>query len=288
MSKRNLLNLILFIFILALVTVIIVEPGKDQAKTPPSLTELKTTDIHRIKLNRPNAAANEQDVEFKKTSSGWQLVKPYPLAANTFRLDSILKLLSAVSFSQNNITHLDLKKFGLESPLATITFNDTTIIFGHNKSLKNHRYVQVGSTLHMIADTFYYQLTAKAESYINHKLLPENSKIKKLHLPDIKLEQTNGIWQVKPKADNFSADAVTQLINKWQLSQAYDIEKIKSQAKSKANITVYLNDNTIIRFKINETKDNFSLINIDSGIRYLLSKDRQNKLLTLTEIEQHD
>ena len=107
-------------------------------------------------------------------------------------------------------------------------------------------------------------------------------------MPDLKLEQTNGKWQVKPKDDAFSADAVTQLINEWQMSQAYDIEKIKTQAKSKADITVYLNDSTIIRFKINQTKDNFSLMNIDSGIRYLLSKDRQNKLLSLTEIEQHD
>jgi len=288
MSKRNLLNLLLLIIILALVAIVIFEPGKKQAITPPSLTELKSSEIDSIKINRPNARWNNQNIEFQKTSEGWQLIKPYQVSANAFRIESILKLLSAVSLSQNNIANLDLKKFGLDKPFATITFNNTTIIFGNNNSLKNHRYVRIGSNLHMIADTFYYQITAKVESYIDHKLISENSKITKLHLPNIELEQINGKWSVTPKADNLSADSVTQLINEWQLSQAYDINKVNPESVSKADITVYLNNENSIRFKIKTTEDIFNLINIDSGISYILSKDRQNKLLNLSGIEQND
>lgn len=286
MSKRNLLNLILLTFIIVLVAIVIFEPGKKVAITPPTLTKLKTNEIHSIKISRPNAGSVERDIEFKKIKKAWQLVKPYPISANTFRIDSILKLLSAVSLSQNNVENLELSKFGLTTPRATITFNNTKIEFGHNKSLKNHRYVKVGSTLHMIADTFYYQITAQSKSYINHNLLPENNKIIKLHLPDIKLEQIDGKWNVSPKADNFSADSLTQLINEWQLSQAYDVNKVKPQPKSKADIKIFLKDNKIIHFTLNSTKDKFNLINIDSGISYTLSKDRQNKLLNLTGIEQ--
>ncbi len=288
MSKRNLLNLALLIFILALVAVVVYEPGKEKPITPPTLTHLKTDDIQHIEINRRLADTNEQDIVFKKTTEGWMMLKPYQLAANTFRIDSILKLLSAVSLSQNNLENLDQSKFGLSIPQATITFNKTKIIFGHNKSLNHHRYVKIDSTLHMIADTFYYQLMAKTESFINHKLLPEKSKITKLRLPQTKFEQVDGKWNVTPKADDFSADSINQLINEWQLSQAYDINKVKTEEKTKADITIHLSSNKIIRFKIEKNKDSFNLVNLDSGVRYILSADRKDKLLKLSDLEKSD
>lgn len=289
MSKRNLLNLALLIFVLILVTFIIYEPGKSKPVTPTKLTDLKVSDIHHIIINRQSIDSSEQNIVFEKTEAGWFMLEPYKLAANTFRIESILKLLSTVSYSQNNLKNLEQKTFGLDKPQITITFNkNKRVIFGHNKSLKNHRYVKIDSTLHMIADTFQYQLAAKVESYINHKILPEKSKIIKLDLPDLKLQQTEGKWHVSPKADSFSADSVNQLISEWQLSQAYDINKTKPTSKSKADVIVHLDNKKILQFKIETNKDKFNLVNIDSGIRYILSADRKNKLLKLSNIEQND
>lgn len=288
MSKRNLLNLILFSFILGLVALVVYEPGKEKPITPPTLTNLKSEDIHHIKINRRQGEASNQNIVFEKTTDGWMMLEPYQLPANTFRIDSILKILSTVSFSQNNLKKLDQNKFGLIIPHATITFNDTSIIFGNNKSLKHHRYVKIDSTLHMIADTFYYQLLAKTESYIDHRLLPENNKIIKLILPGIKLEHVKGKWQATPKVDSFTADSVNQLISEWQLSQAYDIKKVKIKTNTKAGITIQLENNKNLHFKIGNNKDGFNLTNIDTGIQYILAKDRKDKLLNLVNPEQTD
>lgn len=174
MSKNNFLNIALLIFILILVAVVVYEPGKEVAITPPMLTNIESKDVYHIKINRHSAAADEKVVEFKRTTNGWVMLKPYSVDANSFRIDSILKILSATSFSQNDLSNLDLKTFGLSNPTTTITINNNLpLVFGHNKSLKNHRYIQVASTLHMVADTFLYQLAAKTESYINHKLINE-------------------------------------------------------------------------------------------------------------------
>ena len=289
MSKRNLLNLILLVFILALIALVVFEPGKKAPLTPPTLTTLNVSDIQQVSINRPNARAGEQNIVFEKTAAGWMLVKPYQQAANTFRIESILKLLSAVSFSQNNLANLNPNQFGLVNPQATITFNNnTTMVFGNNKSLKHHRYVKMGSTLHLVADTFLYQLTAKAESYIDHKVLREKSKIIKLSLPDLQLVQTDGTWDVTPKADNFSADSANQLISEWQLSQAYDLNIVKPQPKAKADISIHLANEKVIRFKIKNNKEHFNLVNIDSGISYILAKDRSNKLLNLSGLEDKE
>jgi hypothetical protein len=287
MSKRNLLNLILFIFIIALVSFIVFEPGKHKPLAPTVLTTLSADDVQHIKIIRNSANSKKQTIIFKKSSAGWIMSKPYQTSANTFRIDSILKLLSTVSFSQNHLSKLEPTKFGLTQPAASIIFNNqTTLVFGHNKSLKHHRYVKINSTLHMINDSFYYQLIAKAESYINHKVLPEKSKIIKLHLPEIKLQQKNGKWNITPKADNLSADAANQLISEWQLSQGYDINKINASPASNADIIIDLASNKTIRFKIEKGKNKFNLVNIDTGIRYILSTDRKNKLLNLSNPEQ--
>lgn len=285
MSKRNLLNLGLLIFILVLIALVIYEPGKDVAITPPTLTSLKTNDITHIKITRHHSKKNEQNIELEKISDGWMMYKPHHVAANTFRIESILKLLSTVSFSQNSLSGLNPSTFGLDNPTITITFNNkTSIVFGHNKSLKNHRYVQIGSTLHLVADTFLYQLIAKSESYISHKLLTDKSNITKLSLPSIFLKKTEGKWKLTPQDENISADSINQLISEWDLSQAYDINKIKPTPTYIPDITIKLKNNKIVRFKIEKNKNSFNLINIDSGIRYILSSDRKDKLLKLSNI----
>jgi len=283
MSKRNLLNLILFVFILALVILVIYEPGKNAPKIIPKLTTLEANDVHSIKIIRANA----KPLEFEKTSAGWMMLKPYKLSANDFRIESILKILSTESLSQNKLKNLNRDTFGLTKPVATITFNNnTSILFGNNKSLKRYRYVELDSILHMIIDTFYYQLTAKSESYINHKLLGNKSKIIKLSLPNLLLKNTKGKWTVTPHAKADSADSINQLINEWQYSQAYDINIVKRKRKFQPDISIHLENSKIINFKMEESKESFNLINTDTNVRYILSADRKNKLLKLSGINQ--
>ena len=298
MSKRNLLNLILLAFIAILVALVIYEPGKNVAAKPPTLTNLDKKDITQIKITRrvaDDADLREQEIEIEKTSNGWEMIKPYAVSANSFRIDSILEILSTVSYSQNSLKNLNLDTFGLDKPEATITFNNNvSLIFGHNKSLKNHRYIQIGSTLHLTPDTFFYQLTAKSESYVDHKVLPKNRKIIKLTLPTISLEKINGLWvykkiderKSKVEKEDLSADSTNQLIDEWQLSQAYDVNKIFSKIKYREDISIHLDNGEIIHFNIEKNNKSFNLINISSRVRYILSKDRANKLLSLSPVNE--
>ena len=50
----------------------------------------------------------------------------------------------------------------------------------------------------------------------------------------------------------------------------------------------FLGFNKIIRFKIEKNKDSFNLVNLDSGVRYILSADRKDKLLKLSDLEKSD
>lgn len=298
MSKRNLLNLILLAFIALLAAIVIYEPGKSVAAKLPTLTNLNKKDIKQIKITRHGADLPEQEIKLEKTSEGWKMTKPYAVSANSFRIDSILEILSTVSFSQNRLQNLNLNTFGLAKPAATITFNNNvSLVFGHNKSLKNHRYIQIGSTLHLTPDTFFYQLAAKSESYVDHKVLPKNRTITKLILPKINLEKINGLWIHKRtnkeinknivEKEELSADSANQLIDEWQLSQAYDVNKIFSKIKYRKDIAIHFDNGEIIHFNIEKNKKSFNLINISNRVRYILSKDRESKLLSLSPVNEN-
>jgi len=58
MSKRNLLNLVLFGVVAALVLVTVYEPGKKEAPANPRLTQLQKDSINKIHLKR----SDKQDV----------------------------------------------------------------------------------------------------------------------------------------------------------------------------------------------------------------------------------
>lgn len=280
MHKRNLLNIALLLFVVVLITLAALEPGKKAITSPPLLTDLKASEITHIKLKRNY---DKTTIELIKKENRWVMLSPYQLAANEFRIDSLLKLLSAVSFSKNDLSKLNPSEFGLEQPLASITFNNSTsIIFGHNQSLKHHRYIKIGSELHMIADTFYYQLAANAESFISHKVLPDNIDITELRLPSLTLKKVNNRWQVTPAMTSFSADAANALIQEWQLSQAYDIKIKKIPATTRSDIEITSLNYKTLRFTLNDAMNNFSITNIDSGISYILSSDKKDMLLQLS------
>ncbi len=280
MSKRNLLNLSLLLTVIGLVLLVIYEPGKPEPKPLPKLTALNADAVTRIEINRHNAANDKKKIVLLKKEQGWIMQQPWQLPASPYRIEAMLKLLTAVSLSQNDLGKLKPANFGLEKPLLSVKFNDTQIDFGHNKSLNYNRYVRIGSTLHMIEDRFYYQLVAKAEAYLDHRLLPEKSTIKLLDLPQLRLSRAeNGSWKTEPQGKNWSADTLNKLVEEWKLSQAFDIEKTVPEKDLRPDITIEFENGKRYRFKIESSKQKFSLVDIDRGLRFMLSADRKDRLL---------
>ena len=291
MHARNLLNLALLVFIIVLVVLVTYEPGKEKPVTPPTLTLLNAEEISSIRIQQ----VNNENIELVKKDKQWFITAPFKstFKANQYRIDSLIQLATTVSFSQNDLTGLNKKDFGLDTPYGAVNFkdhanNETTIIFGHNKSLKKHRYVQIDNTLHMISDTFYYQVAARAESFIDHGLLAAEQGITTINIPGMLLKEENANWSIKPKPEHYSQDQINQLISNWKNSQAYDLrytpEKINQH---QPDITV-IQGKLVTRFKIINDKDDFILLNLDTGLEYIIAKDRKDALLKLPEIEKDD
>ena len=149
MSSRNLLNLVLLIVIAALVAVVVYEPGK---KVTPvvKLTPLSKSDVNKIEISRIGAPK----VVLEKKGSKWQVLQPYAMPANDFKVEAISELAEAESKAHYPIKQgEDLKPYGLDIPRITIIFNDKyKLEFGKTDPLKYQRYIRDDNTLHLIFD----------------------------------------------------------------------------------------------------------------------------------------
>lgn len=285
MKSRNLLNLALLGIVALLVVLVVYEPGLQPEPVNPSLTQLQQDGINHIYIQRDTDA----DVELKKIDGIWQMIKPYPVQAHDFRVQTILRLSEAESLSRNKLSTLNKATFGLDKPKATVTFNKQyKVLFGTNEPLHQHRYVQINNTLHTITDTFYYQVASKVSTFIDHSLLPGNSTITKLEMPELVVELKQGKWQATPQPEDFSADSVNELINNWRNTQAIEIASA-GQVKAEQVINIYIKDQAQpVSFSVIKNDAGIALVRTDIGLAYNITQDGFNKLTRLVAIKPVD
>jgi len=275
-SSRNLLNLILLVVIGILIAVIVFKPGQ---KTPPvvRLTSLSKSAIHKIEITHIGASK----IVLEKKDNKWRMLAPYAIAADNFKADSVTELAEATSTAQYPIQKgEDLKRYGLDFPRLTVTFNDTyKLEFGGTEPLKYQRYVRIGDTLHLIFDRFYYNLSAAPPEFVDHALLPESSVITQLILPDLSLKQAGDKWQAQPAVKQLSNDQVNELLDNWTGAHATQMLEYKP-AKVSEQVQVYLKgEDKPLVFDVLHEKD--ALGRADLGIQYKFTSDIGHSLLTL-------
>lgn len=280
LNSRTLLNIGLFALILVLVLVLVFEPGKEPEIKPRHLTELTQADITHIDIKRTDAT----DIKLKKNNGVWFIIDPYQLPANEFRVQSVAAMAVTKSFLQYDIKTVDLKKFKLDKPEITVILNNNiSLEVGGVDPINNRRYVKNGDTLHLVSDTFYYQVVGAITAYISYQLLPPDIKLNKLVLPKFTLSQQNGDWQMNPAQQDASADSINEFVDEWRHAQSLEISEYKG-APQKANIHIYPEGmEKPIEFSLQKLNDSIFLIRNDLKLRYKLSDEIAEKLQKLPE-----
>lgn len=279
MNSRNLVNLALLVFVVVAAILIITDSGKEEKKPTIPLTSLKKDAINHITVIR----SGKPDIEFAIQNNLWYMLKPYNLPAKSFRIDSLLRLAETPSNARYQLT--DAKRYKLDKPQLKVIFNkNLTINFGGSEPLNMQRYVGIGNVLHLITDTQFHALNSDVVDFLDMHPLPSNAKIQKIVLPNMRIELTDGKWQIIPQAENTSADAVAELVTEWQNVQAMEITSLPPSTPTKADIQIILADTaTQLQFHIVRKKNEFALIRQDLGLQYVFNKEKEKALLTLPE-----
>ena len=226
MKTRWLLNLAL----LALVTALAAFAwwrSQEQARDPRApLTSLKPADIDRVIIAR----APRESIVLERTASGWRLVEPVKGGrANGFAVDNLLRLATA-PIETTLTAPIELARYGLAPPAASVRLNDVAIDIGQMHPLNAWHYVRVGEAVHLIGSRYYAQVVAPYNNYLDSRLIEEGRTLVALRLPGFRLQSENGSWRRVPEDKNLSSDRINDFVEEWRNARALQVERYSGRA----------------------------------------------------------
>jgi len=272
-QSRLLINIVLFLIVAGLAIFLIRQDDSAPTEVDVTLTTFESGSINEISIIRRDL----DDIVFIKEGDQWSMQSPFVLPANPVRINNILKLLQAYSYAQLDVKDVELKRFILDDPVVSIKLNETKIDFGDTSPLGKQRYVLLNETVHLINDILYQQLLTSPTFFVSPKLLPGNSSITALTLPDHQLRQVEGIWMVEPPV-NINADKIIQLVNAWRDAEAITLRAFSDNA-SEEKIIVELMSGEIIEFIIASKPPQLILARPEFNLQYHISGYDADRLL---------
>jgi hypothetical protein len=271
MRSQLLVNFSLLLLVAALAFFALT--GKDNnIEAPDVLTNVSAASINTLSIHHNNRVTTVE-----KTANRWVMTAPINIAANDFRVNTLLKLLDTVSYAKYMAATLDLKQYGLEQPKTSITFNNLKIDFGIINPLNNYRYVKANNEVHLIDDHYYPLLSSQTGALISRSLLPEDSKINKLKLPEQTLAlNTQDKWT---STKDISTDAIVEVLDHWRNTEAFGVHEYYKR-EPLGTVEVHI-DNIYdpIRFVITDVDPWLILARPDINIEYHFDLEHYDALL---------
>ncbi len=286
MTSRNSINIILFLIVCALIAFLFFDQGKPVASTF-KISSVTEQSINSIEISRLTG----ESLTFKKIKEYWYMISPYKIRANSFYIESILRITRAKSASRFTISKTDKNKFKLNPPQATLKLNQQLFLFGTNEQLNLNRYILTNDKLYLSPDRFFYLLNISTTGFIDHALIAQGEKITGIKLAKHNIQLKNTKWTVTPKYGNNSVDDIVQFITQWSNSQTIEINKLTDieQFANKFNIEISLKGQSKpIIFEVSSTDDFYFFSRPDLKLQYKLTHEMANLLLKIPLQESLD
>jgi len=273
MQSRILANIALLLIVVLLAVYIYDTNKKEQASSKSEqLTQLTADSVTRINIHH-----NQRHIELRREDGKWRMLQPINIAANSFRIDTLLNMLNTVSHAEYSAADLALDKYGLSNASTSISFNDVTIDFGIVNPISNYRYIRINDTVYLIDDNFYPLLSSQTGTLVARELIDSDAIIDKLVLPQQTLyRDENNLWH---SSDNTDPDAINETLHHWQNSQAFGVHNYM-QREPLENISVYLAGNSEpIQFYVTDTDPWLIIARPDLDIEYHFNLEFYDRLL---------
>lgn len=271
MYKNNILNLVLFLVVISLASVIYFS---EEASTElDRLTALDVNDITAISIqHNSNITAIE-----KQADGHWQITQPVNIAANDFRIKTALELVNAPVHSRYPVNQINLASIGLDKPATTIKFNEFSLAFGIINPATELRYLRLDDSIYTIEDAYYPLLSSHFGTLVSLNLLPGDGRIEKMILLNQTISRDDkGFWQSNIA---ISADRINETIEHWQDYQAFGVHSYMER-EPLGEIFIYLDDRQQpVSFIITDTDPWLILARPEIGLEYHLDIEAYDKLI---------
>ncbi len=274
MSKQLALNLFLFIVVISLAAIIYF--SEEENTQLQRLSDIKLDNINTITIQH-----NNRRIIINKTETDdWQINQPVNVAANNFRINSILKLLNAPIHNQYKLDEINIEKIGLSNPTTSIQFNHQLITFGIRNPVTNLRFIKLNQKIYTIEDVYSPLISSHFGALVSLNLLPPDSTITKLVLLNQTINKDeSGRWQ---SSIEMNPDHVAQTLQRWLHSQAFGIHQYLPR-KELGEVLIYVRDSAqAIRFLITDIEPWLIIARPELGLEYHLDAGLYSTLIAPT------
>ncbi|MEJ2632217.1 MAG: DUF4340 domain-containing protein [Acidihalobacter sp.] len=279
-TRRLLLNLVLLLVVAGL-AVFVFYPRPKPA--PPGIAvapHIDTAAVRHIRIERRSRPA----LVFERNNGDWHLTAPISARANPLMMRALLELPRERSAKRYAAAGLDLSRYGLKPPRASVHFGSVRIDLGGDNSLNQLRYVLSGDGLYLVTDRLSSLPESAAVNWVSLSLLSPKAHIVRLQLPalDIRAKQPTG-WTLQPAPAHYSADQVVALLEAWQRATALQLSAApEAPASTQGDIRIELAGGRRLRLQIVATKPQLVLRNPALGVEYRLPGGAAGRLLGLS------
>ncbi|MGV6809197.1 MAG: hypothetical protein ACWA5U_04900 [bacterium] len=292
---RYLINLILLIFVLALITLVWFKPF--QKAQPTVVSDLNIDDITRIDIIRPTVSSlvseNKENSTISTTDTAntvtlvrdnnqWQMTVPLTTRVNQARIRHLMTLLNEEVVFSTPAKQQSLADFDLATGKVILRFTTNTqqesYVFGMNNPMNFKRYLlksvnvvgndnpempqtTVDADILLASETVFNSIDAGAASFFSPRLLPEGIKLSQVTLP-------------KPYLTEQAA------LQKWQRLTALYVASWDTKAeRSQGSVELALANGEKIVFEILQTTPELWLGNHKLKAKYQIAESEQAELL---------
>jgi hypothetical protein len=285
MSKQLILNLFLLIVVISLASIIYF--SEEKSTQLERLSDINLDSISSIKIlhnhnkvSLSRTVGNKTKQQVPAPEHNWQITSPIKIAANNFRINSVLNLLNAPIHNKYALTEIDNHKIGLNNSATSIQFNNQVITFGLTNPVTNLRYIQLNTTVYTIEDVYFPLISSHFGTLVSLNLLPPNSTITKLILLNQTLSKDEaGRWQSNV---DLSTDNVAKTLQYWLQTKAFGVRQYLPR-KVLGEVFIYIDDSAQpIRFQITDSDPWLILARPELNLEYHLDIEAYNNLISPT------
>lgn len=277
MGQRTLINLALLLVIAGLALIIAFAPDEEPPLALEPLSHENPRTVSRIRLKR----AAGTTFELRRVDGSWRLVEPMEIAANDFRVQTLVQMLAAPVHTRIDATPGQLARFGLAPPRARILLDEKEILFGDTEPIHGRRYLLYDGKVALVDDTFFSHVSSNPANYVNLALLGRDPNPQSFLLPGIRVYRVAGDWRLDSDGGNVDADSISMLVDAWRHARATAVRPYEQSLNWNDVVRIELADGDL-RFDLAHTKYEVILGRPELGIQYHLTKGGGARLLAFT------
>jgi hypothetical protein len=120
----------------------------------PAFAEFEVATVQVVRVARADGVT----LSFERDGAGWRMTAPESRPVDTQRLDGIVNGLNTLSRADYPADRVPLADVGLDPPRAIVVVDGNEFRFGDRSPVSGQRYVQHGSTVHVVDDLVYFRL----------------------------------------------------------------------------------------------------------------------------------